>query len=161
MKKNIILGFIGVIIVGAGLYLWFNREKLFFQGKMELRQSTDYSTSPANPDTTENIPTEENNHGIPPVNGLQITEYDCNQSCENRKNTDYYDYCREICGLNGSNEYADPANQNDCNSLTGLPKDSCIKGKAIKEKNDNLCNEIKDPALKKSCIDRVAEEIVE
>lgn len=95
--------------------------------------------------------------------GAKITDYDCNQRCENRKNNDTYQYCRELCGLNEGSAPKDdgPIDTKDCFKLTGIQKDICLKREAIEKKNDSICDDIEDQQLRENCINRVAEEILE
>lgn len=90
---------------------------------------------------------------------VEIGNHDCDEQCENRKGTDSYKYCLEVCGLSSPNEELNQQNDN-CDSFSGFDRDVCLKNKAIKEKNDSSCQEISDEQLKKSCINRVLEEIL-
>lgn len=162
MKKILII----LVLVGAvagGYCLWDKRYEYFFTGEVETKpEQADAPESSDNANPTD-TPTDQQSTGDdqqPADSDVKITDYDCSQSCENRKNSSTYEYCRELCGFNESLEQAQPDNI-DCDALENFNKDVCLKRKAVKEKKDNICDGIEDAQMKESCINRVAEEILE
>jgi len=86
---------------------------------------------------------------------LEITKNDCDSKCENFKSdADELEYCREICGFT-TKKAAD-----SCGELEGLEEDYCLKDLAISKKDFKICDQIGDSGIKKSCQNRVTEEIL-
>jgi uncharacterized protein YxeA len=169
MKKIIYLVII-LILIGGGFYLWQNRHEYFFQGEdpYEIYNDNDDNEKKGggsresdggenqlndNKDddvVIENIVGEEKNQEL-----LDILQNHCDNSCEDKENTDDYDYCLEICGLNGG-----ISQLSDCESLADdFERDVCYKNQAIEEKNSGICNNISDSRLMENCKDRVIEEL--
>jgi hypothetical protein len=169
MKKLFFLVLI-VLLLGGGYYLWQHRYNYFFQGK-QLETTDSEADQPLqekqeNPGETSNQDENKNDHQESTDDDEEENyqadikeDYDCDQKCKNRKNTNTYRYCLEICGLSDLEENSEKQSD-DCESLSGLDHDVCWKNKAIKEKNDSACNNINDAQLKKSCVNRVLEEIL-
>lgn len=179
--KKTIITLVIILIVAAGLYfLWQNRHKYFFQGELENIEEEESANKPKDVKNTEDPEyddaevgededDEEGNEEEAELNGdtvseeiikesyQEILETDCQNKCEDKKDTDDYQYCLEICGL----RRADQGLSDDCSTLSGLDKDTCYKNKAIKEKDYKYCKEIEDDNLRESCKDRVLEEILE
>ena len=109
-------------------------------------QNTQENTTGENADTT----TEETNIYI------NVTPPDCMRECEPYK----YDekelrYCQNVCGISES------TSANDCDKLKDLEKDYCYKNQAIEKKDASICDSISDTAIKKSCKNRIQEDILE
>lgn len=166
MKKKVII-ILTVVIIGAGAcWLWSKRYEYFFKGNLKEKQELVQPSQSNGSNDQDSQP----NTGplVEPTNLSAITADDCNQGCESKKNTDQYDYCREICGFN---EDATKANNNDqssqneettdCEALSGINKDVCYKREAIAKKNSEVCKKISDSQLKEGCLNRVVEEIMD
>lgn len=165
--KKIFFVILIIALAGGGYYLWQNRYKYFFQGEqLEINESEREEGGQKNPDGQSNAnngnQTDSNkdtrNSGFGVRASVEISSHDCDEQCENRKGTDSYKYCLEVCGLSSLTDGLDQ-NEN-CDSLADFDRDVCFKNKAIKEKNDSACKEISDEQLRESCINRVLEEIL-
>jgi hypothetical protein len=88
-----------------------------------------------------------------------IKTTDCDNECAAYSDPGQLKYCREICGLN-ENSSQSPENGN-CESASGIQKDACLKNLAVKNKDLKLCGEISDAQIKKSCKNRVTEDLLE
>ncbi|OGI17711.1 MAG: hypothetical protein A3J63_02875 [Candidatus Moranbacteria bacterium RIFCSPHIGHO2_02_FULL_40_12b] len=98
---------------------------------------------------------EKNKEPIEEEEFLEITKNDCDNKCENFKSdADELEYCREICGFTAKKAAG------SCGELEGLEKDYCLKDLAISEKDFKICEQIGDLGIKKSCKNRVTEEIL-
>lgn len=87
---------------------------------------------------------------------LQISDSDCENGCEYFTAPEELKYCRSFCGL------TDPAATTDgCEAKSGLDRDACWKNQAILKNNFGLCDKIQDAPLKKSCQNRVTEDLLE
>lgn len=87
----------------------------------------------------------------------KISDSDCDNECENYKDSsEKLLYCREVCGLKKPKAPAD-----SCENKTGLEKDYCLKDKAIDGQDFEICEKISDAAIKKTCQNRIAEELLE
>lgn len=86
---------------------------------------------------------------------LEITKNDCDNKCENFKSdANELEYCREICGI------ATKKAAGSCGDLEGLEEDYCLKELAISKRDFKICEQIGDLGIKKSCQNRVTEEIL-
>lgn len=165
MKKIFFLILI-IALAGGGYYLWQHRYDYFFKGDQIQTKDEGGAESgfvengnkeeATEQDAEEAMGNEELNASTNPE--FEIKDYDCDMQCENRKDTDKYKYCLEICGLSA---LGNGFNQSDnCENLSDFDRDVCFKNKAIKEKNDSNCDQIQDAQLKESCQKRVVEEIL-
>jgi len=85
----------------------------------------------------------------------KITVKDCNSECEKFKNNENkLAYCRQICGLGIKSE------SDDCQNLKNLERDYCFKDMAIAKNDFKICDEIKDSGIKKTCQNRLTEEML-
>ncbi len=166
MKKLIVIIII-LAILGAVSYIVYPivKERYFSEEAGQEKESgIDIKIKPgetsggeeAQPDTESGQPSEEKEDGelqeVPKIN-----ESDCENECENYKdNSEKLLYCREVCGLKKPKAPAD-----SCDDKTGLEKDYCLKDKAIGEQNFETCENISDAAIKKTCQNRIAEELLE
>jgi len=107
-------------------------------------------TSPSPSGNVETKPSADN------MSEEKLQEYlkDCENKCTNRSGDDYQ-YCLEICGMAPNNS------SNGCDQRLGREKDTCLKNSAVKEKNDQLCEQINDILIRKSCVNAVADEILQ
>ena len=87
---------------------------------------------------------------------------DCDNECKNFQNADALRYCRQVCGLpivDQQGVVIQPAT--DCGSVSGLQKDYCLKDSAVKNKDFKACDQISDSGIKKTCKNRITEDIME
>lgn len=175
MKKTIIYIVIAVLLAIGAYYLWQNRHDYFFQGEEpyeveDQEGNGDYKKENGGDDNKENESEEDqdiedggdedetNSSGDQQAgDGLQdILDNHCANRCENKKGTDDYDYCINICGLEESKQYV----EDDCSLIESrFERDACYKQIAIEEKNAGICDQIEDKRLQKNCRDRVVEEL--
>lgn len=87
---------------------------------------------------------------------LEISKQDCDNHCKEYTETEDLDYCKQVCGLSAVNEKAD-----GCDALEDLEKDYCLKDLAISKKDMTTCDQIEDNGVKKTCKNRVTEDILE
>lgn len=109
-------------------------------------ETTQENTSVENTETT----TENTNIYI------NVTPPDCMRECEPYK----YDekelkYCQNVCGI------SEDVSTNDCDKLKDLEKDYCYKNQAVEKKDASICDNISDTAVKRTCKNRIQEEILE
>ncbi|EKE20144.1 MAG: hypothetical protein ACD_8C00050G0007 [uncultured bacterium] len=94
-----------------------------------------------------------------PVGGLlDVSEKECNDQCKSFENDpEDLKYCREVCGLALPNPIA-----NGCDAIEDdLEKDYCLKDLAIKKNEMKICDQIADSNIKKTCRNRILEDIVD
>jgi hypothetical protein len=85
-----------------------------------------------------------------------VSKSDCEEECASYDTEKYRVACIEECELtNVSRE------ESDCEKLSGTNKDSCWKEKAVKENKFEYCDNIGSSSIKKSCKDRLTENILE
>jgi hypothetical protein len=108
----------------------------------------------ANQDTT---PTNEPIKNIDATGTLpNISAKDCDNECQNFKNNaKNLTYCQEVCG------FSLVKNDSDCVSKTNLEKDYCLKNLGIAKKDFKICDQIQDAGIKKTCQNRITEDIIE
>jgi uncharacterized protein YxeA len=114
-----------------------------------VENSSDEETS----EETTNSATEENANIY-----IHVTPLDCERECEPYQ----YDekelaYCRNVCGLSDDTT----SDNSDCDSLKDLAKDYCLKNQAIGKKDLSICDSISDTNVKKTCKNRIQEDILE
>ncbi len=86
---------------------------------------------------------------------VEIKTAHCKNRCADFGDADELEYCRQICGL----VVQQPDKTENCPNLEGLDADYCWKNKAVAAKDFKLCEKIQDAGVKKSCKNRVSEEI--
>ena len=167
--KEAFIGVIVVAVVGYAAYVyrdelmfWKNKENLTdYQADFETKQQQDLNSAnlQEQQQSGNKNPAGEEAQTPESVDNGELEGYlkDCDSRCVKRTGEDYK-YCLEICGLPSSQS---TASEGDCEKKTGREKDACLKSKAIKEKNDQYCDKISDKLLKESCINAVAEGILE
>lgn len=88
---------------------------------------------------------------------LDVTTGDCANQCQDYKNdAEDLKYCQNFCGLDSSKKSAD-----GCDQLEDLEKDYCWKDLAVSKKDLPVCDKIIDSGIKKSCRNRVSEDILD
>lgn len=89
-------------------------------------------------------------------NNSNISARDCDNECGNFKNEEKkLKYCQEVCGLSSEEIIA------NCSNKSGLEKDYCFKSLAIQNKDFKICDQISDSGIKKTCKNRITEDIME
>jgi hypothetical protein len=85
-----------------------------------------------------------------------ITPAYCNSECSAFENDPkYLRYCQQVCGLSPT------TNNSSCENKTELEKDYCLKDLGIAKKDFQICNQIQDAGIKKTCQNRITEDIIE
>jgi cytoskeletal protein RodZ len=87
---------------------------------------------------------------------LEILPSDCKNGCVNLDLAEDIEYCKQYCGL-----VTTPKTAKGCDELTSLEKDYCLKDEAIQKKDGKICNQIEDDGIKKSCFNRLTEDVIE
>lgn len=99
---------------------------------------------------------EEENRDLPDDQFLEVTGQDCQNKCvQFKSDAENLRYCQNFCGLSPVNKKTD-----SCDSLEGLEKDYCWKDLAINKKDFAACENIADSGIKKTCKNRVTEEVL-
>ncbi|HRY27852.1 MAG TPA: hypothetical protein P5323_01815 [Candidatus Moranbacteria bacterium] len=98
---------------------------------------------------------------IEKTNLLEISSKDCSNECEDFDDSEEFKYCKEVCGLNSEYTGKKDESSNDCDDLSGLKKDYCLKDLAISEKDFAMCKEIEDAGILKVCRNRITEDIID
>lgn len=118
--------------------------------------------APSSPDNTESIVIDENTDtaNVVPVpetpSFIQIKREDCLDNCKRFSKDPELTYCQQSCGLAMPQE-----NIGDCADKTGLNKDYCFKDAAIIAKDFKICEKISDKGIKKTCITRITEDLLQ
>lgn len=87
---------------------------------------------------------------------VEIEKEDCLNGCKRFSENQELAYCKQFCGA------ADvPNNADNCNEKTGLEKDYCFKDLAVKNQDFDACEKITDKGIKKTCITRITEDILD
>jgi len=88
---------------------------------------------------------------------LDVTTGDCANQCRDYKNDEEdFKYCQNFCGLDASKKSTD-----GCDQLEDLEKDYCWKDLAVAKKDLPVCDKIIDSGIKKTCRNRVAEDLLD
>jgi len=101
---------------------------------------------------TEETSTEEQSEESDPSD---VTSDDCKNECSRFAEGENKKYCRQVCGLDAAEE------SSDCDSLSGIDKDYCLKDSAISNKDFGKCDQISDSKIKDVCRNRITEEILD
>lgn len=92
-------------------------------------------------------------------NFLDVSKDDCKNDCKDFTDPTDLKYCRDICGLTPTKK--DIKEKKGCDALADLEKDYCLKDLAINTKNIEVCTQIVDTNVMKTCRNRVAEDLIE
>ena len=98
---------------------------------------------------------------------IKITPKDCDNECSRFKKDEEQKYCEQVCGISDLYDYGDNEDENNneeshnCEKKSGLEKDYCLKDRAIEDGDMKICEEINDPAIKKTCANRITEDLLE
>ncbi|EKE12098.1 MAG: hypothetical protein ACD_14C00019G0001 [uncultured bacterium] len=87
---------------------------------------------------------------------VQVLPADCKNECKNFQIEEDIAYCKQICGLTAPKKQAA-----GCDALDDLEKDYCLKDQAITKTDPKICEKIEDAGIKKSCKNRLIEDIVD
>lgn len=99
---------------------------------------------------------EEGSKDLPDDRFLEVTGQDCQNKCiQFKSDAENFKYCQNFCGLNSTNKKI-----TSCDTLEDLEKDYCWKDLAINKKDFAACGNIKDSGIKKTCKNRVTEEVL-
>lgn len=92
-------------------------------------------------------------------NGQPVFENaDCANDCARFKDIpDGLKYCQEACG---DRPVTPKESEGQCESLSGVEKDGCWRDLAVSKKDTDICEKIADAKLKRTCRNRVVEEIL-
>lgn len=86
----------------------------------------------------------------------EINKEDCANGCTSFETEKEKDYCLKVC--NSDQEIKDIG---ECATKEGLEKDFCHKILGIENKDFDECKKIKDTNIRETCINIVAEKILE
>jgi hypothetical protein len=105
----------------------------------------------------------ENNQPSISAPNITVNSSDCDNECSRFKKDDEVNYCEQVCGISDLYEQdyeSENSDTLDCEKQSGIQKDYCLKDKAIQAKDFNICTQIKDQAVKKTCQNRITEDII-
>jgi hypothetical protein len=85
----------------------------------------------------------------------EIDSDDCDNECEGFSD-DELTYCQQVCGLIPAETGIE-----NCDNLSEIQKDYCLKDLAISKRDFKYCIGIKDAGVKNTCENRVAEDIID
>lgn len=88
-------------------------------------------------------------------NFLEVLPEDCKNNCDQFDQPEDLQYCREYCGLNTVKK-----NPAGCDKFADLEKDYCLKNQALEKSDSKICTQISDSGIKRSCINRLTEDII-
>jgi hypothetical protein len=93
---------------------------------------------------------------------VTIRPSDCDNECFGFQKNEELEYCKQVCGLSNANqENSEIKIPDNCENVSGLEKNYCLKDLAIQSKDFKACNQINDSGIKKACKNRVTEDIME
>lgn len=85
-----------------------------------------------------------------------VSGKNCENECRDFSAANELTYCQEVCGLKP------PVKDNqECEALKNLEHDYCLKNQAVTKKDFSLCEKIADPNIRKTCQNRVTEDILD
>jgi len=158
MLKKIILT---LFLVAIGIFSYFSypivKNRYFSNNTINDSQSavpSENSFSIQNEDATE----EDDSPGDLPIEKevTPISESECEDECSDYSLPKEKTSCLEECKISATRNES-----KDCTTSSEAEKDSCWKEKAIKENKFEYCNNIENYSVKKSCKDRLIENILE
>lgn len=97
-----------------------------------------------------------NERGTPDTETLaHITTEHCDTNCQSFA-TDFklLEYCQQVCGI------APIKNVSNCDEKKDIEKDYCLKDLAVSKKDFAICDQIEDSGVKKTCKNRLTEEVL-
>lgn len=87
---------------------------------------------------------------------LQVLPQDCDNGCKSYQQEEDVTYCKQVCGLVEIKKEA-----TGCDAREDLEKDYCFKDEAVSKGDTKICDKIEDGKIKKTCKNRVLEDIVD
>jgi hypothetical protein len=169
-KSRIILIAIFVVAMAAVLYFAYGViKKRYFPAVNNAGSENDQTQDQTGAETEDQAADQiiENQESVSsgidsvaPAEGRpDVQKSDCDNNCVNFKNNpDNLKYCQEACG---DRPVAPKNSESQCESLSGLEKDSCWRDLAVSKKDFSFCDKISDAKLKKVCVNRVTEEMLD
>jgi hypothetical protein len=167
MKLKLIL--IIIIFVLAAYFGYPVAKNHFFKGTTKeiintIPESSKGDTNFNNQENSSNDTFSNNNTPADTVApDIKVGPKDCDNDCSKFKKNNEKEYCQEICGTTTYFEDASDSggSAEDCTSEKGIQKDYCLKDIATGNKDFKACNEISDENIKKSCKNRITEDLLE
>jgi hypothetical protein len=87
---------------------------------------------------------------------VEIKREDCLNNCKRFSKDQELTYCKQSCGLMETQN-----NTDNCSEKSDLEKDYCFKDLAIKERDFKICEKISDKGIKKICVTRITEDLLD
>lgn len=85
-----------------------------------------------------------------------ITNQHCNDNCKAfATDLDIFEYCEKVCGISPDKKVS------NCDGEKEIQKDYCLKDLAVSKKDASICSKINDINVRKTCNNRLMEEILE
>lgn len=166
MKKKALIIFLLVVLGAAAYWIWNKKYSSNSLTVIEKKgQSLDSAGENNSVSTSEekNLSGENSSSTIAPQ--INVTTQDCDDECSKFQKDDELEYCQQICGISDlyEQDYENPnateeESSVDCDKVSGIQKDYCLKDKAIEEEDFRICEEIKDTNIKKTCKNRLTED---
>lgn len=166
MKKKLLLAAI-ILVSGSLIYFVYPilKNRYFESATREIINNNISSEKgmgieDPNQENSENNGQEKKNTVAP---NIEVSPKDCDNDCSKYKKSSEKEYCQEICGTKTFFEDAEESggSSGDCASEKGIQKDYCLKDIAVGNKDFKTCNEISDKNIKKSCQNRITEDLLE
>jgi hypothetical protein len=161
MKKFFLIFFFAVAVSILAWYgypiiknRYFQPAPLPTQNKVEIKNETPENTTPEEQKSSEATTPQENNTEEQ-KSGTNISSDDCDNECASYSGSQL-EYCQQVCGLAAPQQNA----SDNCDNLSGLNKDYCLKDLAVSKKDYKICNQIQDSNIKKTCTNRVTEDLI-
>jgi len=125
--------------------------------QLSTTNSNDNQSQNADPQSGA-IPQTTSNQNASDNSFLHITPAVCDSQCKPfADNNKDLQYCQEVCGLA---PLSIPKN-GTCDNLKALEKDYCLKNLAVSKKNMPICDQIQDSGIKKTCQNRITEDLLQ
>lgn len=160
MKKKILIIFAVLVVIIFGFYILkgdrFQKTNIFENKEKDLGNNSDENNIADGSNGEENI----QSYVAPDI---EIKSADCDNNCQKFNKDNEKEYCQIICGMDtffedGAEEGGSPE---DCDEEKGVQKDYCLKDIAVGNKDAKTCEQISDANIKKSCQNRMMEDLLE
>ncbi|HRZ95251.1 MAG TPA: hypothetical protein P5262_01645 [Candidatus Moranbacteria bacterium] len=164
MNKKLLLAAVILALGGLVYFVYPAAKNFFLKGatKKIINNNSTQNSEEAENNEKQNSDSENNGQEtVAPK--VEFAPKDCDNNCSRFKKDSEKEYCQEICGTKTFFEDAEEegGSSGDCASEKGVQKDYCLKDIAVGNKDYKTCNEIKDANIKKSCQNRITEDILE
>ncbi|MFA6048191.1 MAG: hypothetical protein WCV59_04825 [Parcubacteria group bacterium] len=160
MKKKIIIIFIILVAIFFAYYI--SKGSRFQKTNIFENKAGKADDNSNNTNTTD----QDNNGGsgtsyVAP--NIEVKPADCDKDCSRFTKDNEKEYCQEICGTTTFFEDAaeEGGSSDDCADEKGIQKDYCLKDIAVGNKDQKICDQIQDANIKKTCKNRIMEDILE